>query len=100
LPHLEALYNEYGDQGIEIVIIDASNRKELTQQIITEDSLSLTILLDDQDVSGEAYGVFATPTTFVIDPMGRMIFKHIGFAEGMENMLEREISLLLKRSAT
>ena len=100
MPHLEALQSGYSDRGIEIVIIDASNRKELTQQIVTEDSLALPMLLDDQDVSGEAYGVFATPTTLVIDPVGRIIFRHIGFGEGMDKMLEQEVSLLLERSAT
>ena len=60
----------------------------------------MPVLLDDQEISREKYGVFATPTTFIVDQYGRAIFKHIGYVEGEEVMLEREIELLLKREAT
>ena len=63
-------------------------------------SLTVPVLLDEKDISGEAYGVFATPTTFVVDTAGRIMFKHIGYGPGMEGMLQREVALLLERGTT
>ena len=83
---------------MEVILIDASNRAELTRKMIEEAAVSMPVLLDDKDVTGESYGVFATPTTFIIDPAGRIIFTHIGFSEGMEAVLDREIDLLLQRA--
>lgn len=94
------LSEEYGGRGVEVLVIDASNRKELTEEVVTGASLTVPVLLDDQDISGETYGVFATPTTFVVDTAGRIMFKHIGYGPGMEGMLQREVALLLKRQTT
>jgi peroxiredoxin len=93
------LHGKFADE-VAILVIDASNRQELTQKVSDEASLTLPVLLDDEDISGEAYSVFATPTTFIVDTTGRIIFKHIGYGPGQENMLEKEIQLLLDRSTT
>ena len=93
------LQARFGDE-VAILVVDASNRQELTQMISDEASLSLPVLLDDEDISGEAYGVFATTTTFIVDTTGKIIFKHIGYRPGEEHMLEKEIQLVLDRSTT
>jgi peroxiredoxin len=98
LPQLEALYGKYTGRGVKVIVVDVSNRKELTRTIVDEVSASMPVLLDDKDISGKDYGVYATPTTFIIDSAGRTVFKHIGFGEGMEDMFEREIDLLLQRA--
>lgn len=100
MPQLEALYNKYGAKGIEVVIVDASNRKRLTEKVISEASVSLPVLLDDKDISDKDYGVYATPTTLIVDSAGRIVFRHIGYGQGMERMFEKEIELLLQRSAS
>lgn len=94
------LSEQYGSSGVEVLVIDASNRKELTERMIAEASLTVPVLLDEEDISGETYGVFATPTTFVVDTAGRIMFKHIGYGPGMEGMLQREVALLLERGTT
>jgi peroxiredoxin len=98
LPQLEVLSGKYGGMKLRMILIDASDRAELTRKVIDEAAVSAPVLLDDKDVTGESYGVFATPTTFIIDPAGRIIFKHVGFDEGMEAVFDREIDLLLQRA--
>jgi hypothetical protein len=94
------LMAKFGARGVEILIIDASNRRELTEKVAEETSITMPVLLDEEDVSGESYGVFATPTTLIVDGSGRVIFKHIGYGPGTEKVLEREIELLLERQTT
>jgi hypothetical protein len=100
LPHLEALYTSYTGSDVDIIVVDASNREEMTRDVASEISLSLPVLLDDKDVSHDKYELYATPTTLIVDSRGRIVFKHVGFAEGMEGTLKREIELLLQREPT
>jgi hypothetical protein len=74
--------------------------KEQTGKMVEEESLTMPVLLDSENVSREIYGIRATPTTFIVDQAGRAIFKHIGYGEGQEVMLETEIELLLDRGTT
>lgn len=83
-----------------IIIVDASNRKDETQEVLSDQWLSMPVLLDETDISSESYGVFATPTTLIVNGDGRIIFKHLGYTEGMERMLEKEVELLLERRPT
>jgi hypothetical protein len=80
------------------VIIDVRNMKEQTLELAEEYRLSVPVLLDDKDLSHEVYKIVYTPTTFVVDRLGRAVFIHVGFAEGQERMLEKEIHLLLERT--
>jgi hypothetical protein len=56
------------------------------------------VVLDDQGVSWDTFGIVGTPTTLIVDSEGRAVFNHIGYAEYMNEMLSMEIEALLKRS--
>lgn len=77
--------------------IDVTGRKELTQKVAAEASYKPPVLVDDKELSRKEYKVTATPTTCIVDPSGKMIFRHVGYGPGMEKMLEKEIDLLLAR---
>jgi hypothetical protein len=83
-----------------VILVDVRNMKEQTTKMVEEESLTMPVLLDSEGVSREIYGIRATPTTIIVDQAGRAIFKHIGYGEGQEVMLETEIQLLLERGAT
>lgn len=56
-PHLEKLYQEYKDKGVEVLIIDVKEPKELVeQQLKKKHNLSFPILLD---TDGEVAASFA-----------------------------------------
>jgi hypothetical protein len=71
--------------------------KEQTSKMVEDESLTMPVLLDSEGISREKYGIYATPTTIIVDQAGSAIFRHIGYGEGQEVMFEREIDLLLER---
>jgi thiol-disulfide isomerase/thioredoxin len=100
LPHLDALNTKYEARGIKVVVIDVTGRKELTDKVAAEASYKAPVLLDDKGFSRSEYKIMATPTTFVVDQSGRMVFKHVGYSPGMERMYEKEIEMLLAIKTT
>jgi hypothetical protein len=94
------MHGRFAGKGIEFVVIDASNRKEKTQEIVSEKSPSLTVALDEEGAAWDNYKLYATPTTLIVDQAGRIIFKHVGYGPGMEKMMEKELALLLRRRTT
>jgi len=84
-------------EAARIVMVDVKNMRERTAELAREYELTMPILLDDEDISHQVYKIVYTPTTFVIDSRGRAVFRHVGFAEGQEAMLEKEIRLISER---
>lgn len=97
MPHLDALNSKYAADGVRVLAIDVSGRKELTQKMAADASYRAPVLIDDKGFSRKEYKVTATPTTCVVDPSGKVIFRHVGYGPGMEKVLEKEIDLLLAR---
>jgi peroxiredoxin len=91
------MYKELDHEGVEILMIDLMNMKEPTSKLAQEYGLSLPVLLDDKGIADKAYDIMYTPTTVILDPEGRVVFRHVGFSEGQENMLNKEVQLLLER---
>ena len=91
------MYKELDPERTEVIVIDVRNMKEPTSELVRELGLTLPVVLDDKGLADKAYEILYTPTTLIIDPEGRVIFRHVGFSEGQENMLTKEVHLLLER---
>lgn len=72
MPALESIYQEYGDEGIVLLAVNATNQDNLNQAITFADELGLSfpILIDEQGVVSRLYQVSALPSTFFIRPDG------------------------------
>jgi peroxiredoxin len=98
LPRLQALYEEYKDQGLEIVAVDGKRDTERAMKFIEQKGLTYTMLENaegDEEVVGNIFRVRAYPSSFLIGRDGKVMFFHLGFEEGDEVHLEEEIQSLL-----
>jgi len=96
---LQPLYEKYHDQGFEIVAIERTRDTERAQAFIKKKGLTFTFLEDgegDEEVNAKIFGVHSYPTTFLINPEAKILFYHLGFEEGDEHELEKEIQKILK----
>ena len=88
LPRLQALYEEYKDQGFEIVAVDGKRDTERAVKFIEQKGLTYTMLENaegDEEIVGNIFKVRAYPSSFLIDRDGKVMFFH----------LEEEIQSLL-----
>ena len=98
LPRLEPLYQKYRDQGFEIIAVDSRRDTERGLKFITENKLTYPCLEngeDDGEFVYETFQVSGHPTSFLIDAEGRILYSHLGFAEGDEEKLAKEIEQVL-----
>ncbi|MBC7263773.1 MAG: TlpA family protein disulfide reductase [Chloroflexi bacterium] len=70
MPDLQAIHEEYGDDGLVILAANINEPKEGVQEFVTHYSLTFRILLDSSGQVARLYQVRGIPTTFFIDRDG------------------------------
>lgn len=80
MPHLVRLYNDLGPKGLRMVAIamqgDQPDQVRVMQQ---QRHLSYTVAIDGDGSAAKAFGdVQLTPTSFLIDPQGRIVQQKVG----------------------
>lgn len=78
-----------------VISIDRGQRPEAANGFLEENNVRHTVLNDGEGEAFEAYGVSGVPTTVIVDHAGRMMFRHVGYAPGLEDRFAREIETLL-----
>ena len=95
MPHLNGLEEEFAGEPVTLMAL-LSGR--LTRKLATFVEECGVAHLVSEDVTGEirdSYDVLSVPTTVIIDGMGRLMFRHVGFEDGLEEQFTKEIETLL-----
>ncbi len=78
IPNLKELYEKTDRDKFEIVGIVGDSPSDALKKIIETDSITWTqILLTDSNKIKETYGVYAYPTTFLVNPEGIIVAKNL-----------------------
>lgn len=93
IPHLEALYTKYKDQGLVVLGLNTET-DYMKVKHFAEPQISYTVLLDAGPQS-EGYDVRGIPYTYYIDREGIIRDSSVGFGPGDEVRLEEKMKKLL-----
>lgn len=101
MPHLAELYRDLSPQGLEVIGIamyyDPPNR---VLALHKSRGIPYTVALDVQADASRAFGnVRVTPTSFLIDPDGRIVYRNSG-AMDLENVRRKILDMIAKRNRT
>lgn len=77
MPYMESLYPEYKDD-IEIVAVSLDANELVIQQFIDKYDLTFPVLHDTKSEVMDLYNVGPIPSTFFIDPEGKIVDKVAG----------------------
>jgi hypothetical protein len=73
------VYQQYRSRGLEVLLIDIREPRDLVRRVVKERRYTAPVLLDESgDVSGLAYGVFGPPTMYFVDRQGRLLARGVG----------------------
>ena len=74
MPSMERLQQNFKDRGIQVVAISLDKEpKEKVAAFVDQLSLTFPILLDPDGIVSGPYGASALPSTFILNPDGRVI---------------------------
>lgn len=95
MPELEAMYQNYQDQGLTVWGISVDALPENARHFADEVGVTYPLLLDEDMATAEAWDIRAMPSTFVIDAEGDIRHTELGYAPETMEALEERIRALL-----
>lgn len=96
MPHLEALYQRYGDLGFTLLGVNVEEDSSGADEFLSQTPVTFPILFDPQSEVSRMYDVIAMPSTVLVDREGNMRFIHHGYKPGYENEYQSQIRALLR----
>lgn len=78
MEYLRDHYDEFRDKGVEVVAININESRVQVERHKERYDINYPILLDENNLVTDAYGVVQIPATFLIDENGRVIERQIG----------------------
>ena len=97
IPEMIVLQQELGEKEFEVIAISVDEWIDDANRFLSRYSINYDNLSDPQGKIAEAYGLLAMPTSFVIDPEGRITLVHQGFKAGDMMTIRAHIVELLAR---
>lgn len=80
MPAMSNLHNEFGGEGLEVVGVHVGPSLAGVKKFLEAVPVSFTILMD-KDMSLASWGVQGLPTTFLVNPEGKLVYKAVGERE-------------------
>jgi len=97
LPSVNRIYKEFKQQGLEILLVDIREKPDLVKRTVQERGYIAPVLLDQSgDVAGKDWGVWGTPTAYVIDRQGRLVGMMIGAHDWSKPEAKRFVQELIR----
>ena len=99
LPEIVALQEELGGERFEVVAVNVDERQDDALRFLRRYPVNYENLSDPRGEVARAYALPGMPTSFVLDPEGRVTLKHVGFRRGDMAKIRAHILELLRRYA-
>ena len=97
MPSVNRIYKEFKKQGLEVLLVDIRENPDLVKRAVQERGYVAPVLLDQSgDVAGKDWGVWGTPTAYVIDRQGRLVGMMIGAHDWSKPEARRFVQELIR----
>lgn len=93
-PRMREVYAAYKDQGFEIYSISIDENKPAWLKAVQEENNPWQQTLDNQNISQSRFAVMAVPSTFLLDPDGKIIVREVGFDPKGGSEIEKKLEQL------
>jgi peroxiredoxin len=80
MPSIQALYDEFSHEPdfVVLAVSEDSEGRGAVDSYVHGNAFRFDVLLDPQNLVGDAYDVSGIPETFIIDRTGRIVAHHVG----------------------
>lgn len=95
LPILDEITSSLADRGVVFYAVDQGEDAETVSAFLEQRGISPAVLLDTEQAVANAYGVQGLPTSVIIGKDGKVQVVHVGFGQGLETKLTKELESLI-----
>ena len=95
IPEMVVLQQELGEERFKVIAVSVDEWIDDATIFLSRYAINYDSLSDPHGEVAEAYGLLAMPTSFVIDPEGRITLVHQGFKPGDMTAIRAHIDELL-----
>ena len=95
-PWMNEMHAKYGGDGLRIVAVNVDARRDEADEFLARNPARFAIAFDRQRALAQAVEVKAMPTSLLVDPRGRVLLVHQGFAGKDREKLEASIGQALR----
>ncbi|QVL51145.1 MAG: TlpA family protein disulfide reductase [Thiocapsa sp.] len=81
MPSMQRAHEQVADEGIAVIAVNVGEDAETVSRFLAETPVDFPIPLDLDSAVVQSYPVKGLPTTFVIDPSGRLVYSAAGERE-------------------
>jgi peroxiredoxin len=78
LPVLQEVDRRYSNQEVVVLAVDIGESEAEVRRFLNDNDLDLTVLLDSTEQIAAVYNIRSIPTTFIVDPSGKIDAVHFG----------------------
>ena len=97
IPEIVALQEKLGGSRFEVIAINVDERIDDAMRFLSHYPMNYDNLSDPRGTTARAYALPGMPTSFVVDPEGRVTLVHVGFKRGDMKAIRAHIVELLGR---
>lgn len=102
LPVFQMMYQKYKDKGVVFYGVNweraapGADPRQGVRDYMAKNSLDFPVVTDYDRVAQTAYEIEAFPTVFLIDKSGKIRYRNVGVAQGIEHILADQIESLME----
>jgi thiol-disulfide isomerase/thioredoxin len=78
MPELESFYFKKKGDGLELLMINLKESKDVVAEFVGQNNFTFKVLLDETGKTSEEFQVFGLPSTYFVDRKGVIVDRHMG----------------------
>ena len=91
---MERAWQQMQKEGMVMMAINVGEGEDAIFEFTANYPVTFPLLLDEDSAVAEGWGVHGLPTTFVVDPQGRIVYRAIGGREWDDAKLLEQVRAL------
>ncbi|MDD4309954.1 MAG: TlpA disulfide reductase family protein [Candidatus Cloacimonetes bacterium] len=95
MPHLNTLAEKYDSLTVVMISIDAPKNQGKAKTYLKGKGYKFLNLFDSEKTLAKKLNVSNPPHTFILNPLGEVVYSHVGYEPGVEVLYEHHIRILL-----
>lgn len=94
-PWMAEMQQKYGAKGFTVVAVNVDKKRSDAERFLEKTPAGFTVVYDEAGTTPAAYAVKGMPSSYLIDPSGKVTFVERGFLDEHKAEIEQKIAALV-----